>query len=200
MRSAEMNRFILGFGLLAVTASFGQLASAEIYPVVTPAGKLSLNQTVTTITSSGLTNPNEVVATAMALYESGKISGSMTVTSVVQILGPKHPAVLTIITSLIKSGASPSSVTSAAISAGVDPTLVVSTAVAAGAPRDVVVAAAITAGADPTLITQSSAAGGTYRGGREAREPARESEGRHFRPVITPVPSGGGHGIPVSHS
>ncbi len=188
-----MKTTMLKVALATALLGMIQVAGAET-------ASLNLNQAVAAISQGDpAKSSSQVVANAVALYKEGKISESVAVAAVTQLIGANNPAVQTLIASLIGAGANPAVVTESAVSAGTDASAVVNSAVAAGAERNVVVAAAIQAGADPTHITASSASGGER--GREGRnESARSDDRRGFTPVVTPVPAGGGGGTPASRS
>jgi hypothetical protein len=116
------------------------------------------------------------------------------------------------VTALIKSGADAGKVTAAAVSVGADPAAVINNAVAAGGKSSTVVNSAINAGAAPEKVAEAIAeAGGTETEHAEtSHEEAGHTgvgvyhgEGTGFTgvpPLVTPVPSGGGGGIPASRS
>jgi hypothetical protein len=135
------------------------------------------------------------------------VSASVIIAALARIEG--RYAVLSAIPVLVRRGADPAVVTTAAIAEGVDAravtsavvtaapaaaAAVVSAAVKAGAPSSVVASAAIAAGGDPAAVTAASAAGSSVF-------PQGAPTGfTGAAPAGAPVPGGGGSGTPVSSS
>lgn len=149
---------------------------------------------------------SQVIAKAVTLFKEGKISESMAMAAIVQVLGINNSEIGNAVSALITAGADSAAVVSAAVSAGVNPQSVVSAAIKAGAPANAVISAAVSAGADPTMITASSAAGRSRSGGEGGNDSLRGREGGNDSlrgrsnftlPGVNPVPSGG---RTVSHS